>query len=281
MNAHELLGGVPPLDLAPTRVALHWAAQLAAAPGHTLVPPRDDVSQSSLHVLPELDALVGEPFDESGNRAVSLLIREFALEIEQVRLPLAGRPIGEALDWLRRAAVPELATAGKDCVVLPGFDLPPHPAATGAPFERPDPAALDELARWFRFAAVELAGLRSATPGASAVRCWPHHFDTAVVLHPAARGAVARPDDERSIGVGMSPGDGTFAQPYFYATPWPPPAPERLPRLEGPGEWHAVEWTGAVLTGEEVVAEGDSDEQIALVRAFLGSAIDACRAAIE
>jgi len=277
VSGHELLGTVPPLDLAPARVALHHAAQLAAAVGHTLLPKRDDVSQSSLHVEPALGALVGEPFGERAPRTASLLIREFALEVELARFPLAGRTLGGGLDWLARTAAEEISAAGRDAIELPGFDLPPHDVERGGVFEQPDERQLDELARWFSFAQLELDHLSAAHPGASPVRSWPHHFDTALLLPVEGAGEGGA---ERSIGVGLSPGDETYAQPYWYVNPWPPPAVERLPAIEGRGAWHAVDWVGAVLTAEDLIAAGDVGAQVAALRAFLDEAIPAARKAL-
>ena len=68
------------------------------------------------------------------------------------------------------------------------------------------------------------------------MRTWPHHYDSAtlILLDPAETG-----EDARSINVGMSPGDGSYAEPYWYVTPWPPPPEktilEHLPPLEGKG----------------------------------------------
>jgi hypothetical protein len=281
---HARLGAVPLADLAPTRIALHWSAQLAASVGHTLVPAREDFTHSSLRVEPALGALVGESFGDPavrpGPRAASLVIRRFALEVEQLRFPLAGRILGEALDWLGRAAAPELAALERDSLELPGFDLPEHPVAEGAAFEAPDAHALDELANWFASAAIELESVRARHPGAPPAICWPHHFDTAVLLSVEG-GAASDPDEARTIGIGMSPGDDSYAEPYWYVNPWPPPRPDDLPEIAGAGAWHAVEWVGVVLTGAELVAAGDAAAQGALLRAFLDEAIQAAHGALE
>jgi hypothetical protein len=275
----ERLGAVPLAELEPTRLALHWAAQLPAAVGHSLLGARDDFSQSSLRVAPALGAFVGEPFGlpgaRSGARAASLLIRPFALEVELARFPLKGRILGEALDWLGRAAAPELAAASRAALELPGFELPEHPVAAGAAFEEPDPRALEELARWFTFAALELEPV-AAEYDCGPVRCWPHHFDTAVLMSIPG-GASDDPEDARTIGVGMSPGDDSYAEPYWYVNPWPPPPADRLPAFGGPGAWHSADWTGVVLTGAELVAAGDLQEQTKALRAYLGAAISVAR----
>lgn len=76
---------------------------------------------------------------------------------------------------------------------------------------------------------------------ASPVRTWPHHFDMATLVK-----VEGNPDPElaKSIGVGLSTGDETYQEPYFYVTPWPYPDREKpLPELPA-GEWHAADRTG-------------------------------------
>ena len=66
--------------------------------------------------------------------------------------------------------------------------------------------------------------------------------------------------------MGLSPGDGTFAEPYFYLLPWPSP-PGELPKLDG-GHWHTEGWTGAVLEASEFTsgssngAQRDADRKV-------------------
>jgi hypothetical protein len=152
--------------------------------------------------------------------------------------------------------------------------MPAHPAARGAPFAATDPAALAEIARWFADADRVFRAFASADAGASAVRCWPHHFDIATLVSVGAAGTDRA--SARSIGVGLSPGDGSYAEPYFYVTPWPyPPVNATLPHLAGGGRWHSLGWTGAVLTGTNLVASGPA--QRARTLEFVAAATSACR----
>ena len=70
-----------------------------------------------------------------------------------------------------------------------------------------DAAAAERMAEAF---ALGDAALRKVAGGHVPV-LWPEHFDLAVAL-----------DDER-LNLGVSPGDGTVAQPYMYVGPWEPP----------------------------------------------------------
>ena len=74
-----------------------------------------------------------------------------------------------------------------------------------------------------------------------------------------------------SLGCGFSPGDGTYAEPYFYASPWPVPEHGDLPKLAGKGHWHTEGYTSAVLPASAVVKDA---KQEALVRRFFNDATE-------
>ena len=136
--------------------------------------------------------------------------------------------------------------------------------------ERPgaDPPGLEALARWYGAAAEVLEELRSKhsalRPGPGPVRLWPHHFDIAVLVGLDEDGG----ESARSIGVGVSPGDGYYAQPYAYVSPYPAPKPPRLPALPPAGRWHTRDFFAAVATADDLLAQADP-------RAALVGVIDA------
>lgn len=144
-------------------------------------------------------------------------------------LALAGKRLAEALAW---------ADAGAK---LRDYDLPPRSNETFV--ASPE---LSELAGWFD------EGTRVVGQHSKSMRVWPHHFDLGAVL-----------DD--GIGIGLSPGDKYYAEPYFYVTPPRPIA--ATPTIAGGGAWRTELWQGAVLTASQ---RGDAD-------AFMASAIAAIR----
>jgi hypothetical protein len=166
------------------------------------------------------------------------------------------------------------ATGGAQArpLVHPGFELPEHPLARGARLER-DPG-LVELSRWFSAADAVLGRLARGTRGAGPVLCWPHHFDIATLI------AVELDRDGRAVrtvGAGLSPGDGLIAEPYAYVNHWPATARRELPPLAA-GEWVTDGWTGAVLRGGDLVAAGDVAAQEARLNAFFAAAVPVSRA---
>ncbi len=270
---HPPLGDVPPQALADARLQAHHAAQLVSAPGTTLLPPAEDFSHTALAFDPSGLRLLGADLGD-GLRA-ALRVPDLTLQIERAgqgaaELALAGHTPSEGLAWLQA----ELSRVRSDVdgLQLPEHDLPPHPVASGARFHVEEPAVMAELAAYFALAHGVLgevaAGRRGPWP-ANPLCLWPHHFDLATLLTVDAQGGA-------SVGVGLSPGDASYDEPYFYVTPWPyPDAPPDAPLAAG-GRWHTSGWTGAVLTAGDLLAGGARDELGSRAAAFVASAITAC-----
>ena len=146
--------------------------------------------------------------------------------------------------------------------------LPTHPLGQGGPFSVVLGPALAELARWLGNAAHLLGNL---APEASPILTWPHHFDIARLL-PSGTLEDGSP---RTVGVGLSPGDEHYGEPYFYVAPWPVPEVSELPPLPR-GEWQTEAFFAAVLTATELLRE-TGDEQEETARGFCEAAISASR----
>ncbi|HEV8578086.1 MAG TPA: hypothetical protein VGX68_03305 [Thermoanaerobaculia bacterium] len=273
----ESLGGVDPRRLTEVRLQLHWMAQAAAAVGKQLIPHRPDYSEQSFQWSEGLRALLQEPVNgerpfRAGLRPSppALLMASGSDEILR-ELPLDGRTLDEAYAWMSVQVAELLGRPLQQPLERPG-ELPAHPVGAGAPFSFPCANAFAEIGRYYADADRLLRQVRERNPGASAVRCWPHHFDiaTLITLDPAA-------DAERapSIGAGFSPGDGSYDEPYFYVLPWPAPQ-GRLPELAGGGRWHTEGWTGAVLEASRFTGAGSNGAQAQRVEDFLSSAVAAC-----
>jgi hypothetical protein len=253
---------------AEARAAAHCAAQLVAAAGATLGQHRADDSHTSLEWRDGPQALAGVTISRA-DRAARAALRPVDLSLQvwdgtgQVAaLSLERRTMSDALDWLADALARalDLATAP---LARPQQPLSAHPVARGGPFDPVDRDAGAQLAGWFAGADRLLQALAAAVPEASAVRCWPHHLDiaTLIALDPAGTPAATA----RSVGVGLSPGDASYDQPYWYVTPWPYPRTEQLPAL-ALGHWHTHGWAGAVLPAAAITG-GDE------IAAFLAAAV--------
>jgi len=273
------LGSVAPAELAAARLELHHAAQAVAAVGATLLEPQPDDSHPNLGWNETLQAFVGRAV--SGGTRAALHAASFELWLldadakPAARQALEGRSLDEAHAWLAE----ELAKLG---VALPtsglsrtSYELPDHPVAGGAPFSAAAPAHA-ELARWFSNGQSALAAPAFSGKEASELRIWPHHFDLGSLLTLATNedGSLAR-----SIGLGLSPGDDSYPEPYFYVSPWPYPKESALPALVAGGSWHTEGFTSAILSAADLL-EGPADRQEQRLGEFLETAVTASRAAL-
>ncbi len=266
------LGGAPARALTETRLLLHHAVQLVAAVGRSLVPAVLDDGHTSLEWDRSSESLVGQEVPGIIRWRAALRPRDLSLAVlgdngETDRLALAGRTMSEAFAWLGDRARDLGAAPGRLSLEAP-YSLPAHAVGSGALFALPDDTSLVELAHWFADGDLLLRGVASGWVGAAPVRVWPHHFDVGSVL-PVS---TAKGGEATTLGIGLSPGDEGIAEPYLYVTPWP--LPEPLPDLPSGGRWHREGWTGAVLTGSEVVAAGAAEAQAESARAFLTGSVE-------
>ena len=270
MSGWERLGAVKPEALHGARIALHYAAQLASAPGTSWIEAREDFSHTNLHWDKTAHALAGEAI---GGHSAALRLADMTLCVLDAssaavaELPLAGQTMGQGLLWLAETMGDKLQERG--ALKLPEHDMPDSPFGKGEPLTIPDASHAAELSHYFANAA-QLIGTVQKEHSSAPVRCWPHHFDiaTLITLDKDKSG-----EEARSVGVGLSPGDGGYDLPYIYVTPWPyPPAGTALPELSL-GGWHTEGWTGAVLQSSELVG---AQEQAQAAERFMREALSAC-----
>ncbi|MEO1273319.1 MAG: DUF5996 family protein [Myxococcota bacterium] len=270
------LGRVAPDQLTQTRQTLHQAAQTVCATAETLLDPAEDGHHTNILWDVEHGGFVGRPLAQ-GHR-VFLDIRWFRAGLRTKEgtqtdsIELEGQTLAQALEALAQT----LRDAGYD-LPTDGLKHPPYdlPLKLDAPLSRPDTNHARELARWYHDATLLLTQVSNTQPGASEVRGWPHHFDlaTLITLDPDAG-----QEKGRSIGVGLSPGDSTLAEPYIYVTPWPyPGADVVLGDLPHGGMWHREGWTGALLPGHTLTSLETADGQHHAMEAFIHTAIALCR----
>jgi hypothetical protein len=272
----QTIGRVHPRQLTGARLQLHWAAQLVSASGATLLPMAKDFSHTTLGWDASIGLLAGRGVGSPSRRA-ALVFESLELSVldgdrECSSLRLAGHGLEQGLAWLGEALCDD-----RFALALPVHDMPAHPVGEGAAFSDADAEARRELAAWFANATVAIRAVVAEDQSASPVRCWPHHFDLAS-LNTLDRGKDA--EEARSIGIGFSPGDASYDQPYFYVTPWPYPPKAALPSLAAGAEWHTSGWTGAVLTAERLISTAHDAQQRRVDQALHG-AMAACREALR
>jgi hypothetical protein len=266
------VGQVSPTALADARLQLHHAAQIEVSAAISYIAARTDDSHTALTWVPPLRALATEPITATRQFRIALRVEDLTLHvIDENGLPtrsfaLPGHTVAEGHAWLGEV----LAQAALDPARLTArkhYTIPAHGVASGAAFSIGVGAEFEELARYWSNAAGLLAGLVQATEGAGAVRTWPHHLDIATLIQPPGVSG-------RTVGVGQSPGDNSYGEPYWYVGPYPSPPVTALPPLAGSGHWHTQGWVGAALPASDYVGAPDQRSQ---VTAFVDSAVAACR----
>lgn len=247
-------------ELVAARDLCHQACQWPSRAARANLSALADDSHSNLGWLPAHRALVSHALDPAGRIQLGFSFEDCSLrwfvagQIEE-RLELSECSEDSVQAWVdaRLAAASLRPLSG---ATMP-YELTVAPDYSGLGEERASAAA---LGAWFDSAQNALAAL-VATQGAAsvvpvAVRCWPHHFDLAA-LFVLEEGD---PETARSIGVGLSPGDGSFAEPYFYCSPYPAPATDRLSELLEPLFWNREGFVSVILRGSTLNAESDAGE---------------------
>lgn len=247
----SMLRSPEPTTLVAARALAHRAAQWPARAARANLAAVPDESHAALTWDTARAALLSQPLPGAVRVGLRIGVAEllFIKGRDTATASLAANTDAEVADWLDR----QLQQAGLK--PASGAKLPYEmPAAkfVRAVDEGPHLAA---LAGWFAAAAEVLDELRDKykryKPGPS--RCWPHRFDIAMLVELEG----PKKAQARSIGIGLSPGDDYYAQPYFYLRPSPQPDTANLPGLPAGGRWHTREFFGAVVTGVEMLAQTD------------------------
>jgi hypothetical protein len=242
--AWSMLRNPEPTELAAARVLAHRAVQWPARAARANLEPAPDDSHTSLTWDPIMAALLGQALKGGVRVGLRVAVHElvFTKGSRTEAFAMAGTSEAEAGNWLDGKLVAEGLKPASGAK-LP-YDMPPTLFARPA-LEAP---RLATLAVWFAAGAELLEELRKKyqrfKPGPTPVRCWPHHFDIALLVQV---------DDARSIGIGLSPGDEYYAQPYFYLSPYPKPDTDNLPSLPPGGRWHTKGFFGAVATAIDIL----------------------------
>ena len=255
------LRALTPSSLARARALVHRAVQLLTMAARANLAAVADDSHSNLGWIGENGQFRSQLIsNHNAEYFIGLSVAPLRLSVtknqaETSTLDLDGVSYVDASTWLdQRLGEAGLEAASK--IKLP-YELPADVADINLFAVDGQSDALAALAAWFDLADELLSSFaaeKSALmPGPSPVRCWPHHFDIATYV------GLESGDFEtaRGIGVGMSPGDETYGQPYFYINPWPHLDAKNLPQLFAPGHWHTEGFVGAIATGEEVLSLDD------------------------
>lgn len=276
MNTWQAIAKISPHELVESRLQLHYAIQFIAATGTALAEPLPDYSHTSLAWHPVLEVFVGsaiqapQPFQVALDpvRLKLILLNQQSETI--AALPLPGKTMAAGLNWLQQE-LSQLGVDGNKIAFLdyPPDDFPDHPLAYGASFDIHQALALGELANYYANTAPLFEAIIATTEDATATRIWPHHFDMAtLIMLPGIKNG-----SPLTVGVGLSPGDTNYNEPYWYVSPYPYPDTASLPALDRDGFWHTQHWVGAVLPASRLAESISAEAQQPQVEAFLQAAL--------
>jgi hypothetical protein len=268
--------------LVEARNLAHLAVQHVTRAARANLPSVPDDSHSNLSWVESRGTFVSQPLPgRHGPLRVGFSIVDFELLVLRDGAPERWCRLDGARDVDIAARLDEfLQKEGLErsaSVVLP-YDLPAEMASIDAYTLAGLEDEIEGLAIWYGLAAASISALASQCgdirPGPSPLRCWPHHFDIAVYLSLEDGDA----ETARGIGIGMSPGDESYGEPYFYVNPWPYPDPALLPPAPVPGHWHVDGFVGAIATASELLTCEDLPRGLS---AFIGSAVSVGRQAFQ
>lgn len=256
--------------IAEARKQLHQAVQLPAIAGRCL------------NLKDPGDTFAALSWDKNNNRLTSQSLGEsefhIALDISGFQLViitenmepvisfyLDSKTYNEAFNWLRENLNQLSFGSNKLNKNLP-YQIPEYPTAKGEPFRQNNYPAFKELENYYSNANLILENITKKEKEVSQIHCWPHHFDIAALITIEKN---AEQEKSKTIGLGLSPGDESYNEPYFYISPWPyPENKDNLPKLNY-GHWHTQGWFGVVLTANEIVRPVSKSPQKKIVENFI------------
>ena len=257
MTSDTQIRSVNPAELEAVRVITHRAVQHLGKAASANLPAQSDGSHSSFRWDSNQLAFLTQPM---GTKSVGLSINPLTLFLNDndqriAELALNAISDAEVATWLDQA----LSANGLQVAsnFEQPFELPADVLALDRYGESRDDRRFAVLAAWLDVAAKTLSAFASAyadlRPGPSPVRCWPHHFDIATYVALE----TGDPETARGVGVGLSPGDEGYNEPYIYVNPWPHLDADALPKAISPGHWHTEGYVGLIATATEMLGTSD------------------------
>ena len=275
-NDWQLLSFPPKEDIDQARMQCHQAIQNVAAVGRSFSPVSAGDEYANLEWDAGLQRLVGRWVKADITFRSSICIKDFEVylvneNVETISsFAMQGKTQTDVMVWLEH----ELSSLGADFskinLNLP-YQIPEYATAKREKFNVSNLNACGELSKLYHNTALLLDKIAASDESIGAIKCWPHHFDIAATMMRLDSGD---PETSRQIGIGMSPGDQYYDEPYFYVSPWPYPTENLLPIDHLGAHWHQDDWVGAVLPLSSLTKESLIQDQRYSVSAFYSEAIE-------
>ena len=264
----NVLGTVPPSELLDARLEAHHAAQWIARATRAYCQPESDDSHTSMSWDSSAQALMGRPLTD--DLTLGLRLENLTLLARSGRGDEYFSLIGQTEVSVDECLRDLIRYHNLDYQKLkePGpYTLPAHRLDSGGAYGAADAKGREEFAKYYSNVTPFLEVVREAYLQASPVRCWPHFFDIATLLTFEQPGSSS--SKKATIGVGLSPGDATFSEPYVYVSLWPYPPAENLPSLIPPAFWQVEGFTAVILRSGDLISEKSPERQETKVKAII------------
>ncbi|PIB36618.1 hypothetical protein BFP72_15020 [Reichenbachiella sp. 5M10] len=262
-------------DLKQAKEQSHQAIQNVAAVGRSFLEESPNDEHANLEWDTKLQRLVGRWVQADVTFRSSISIYDFKVYLvdEAFRtissIAMEGATQTDVMVWLEQQLGELGADFSKINLDYP-YDLPEYFSTSRATFGIANSQASRELSRLYHNTLLMLEEVLSKEEKTTPIKCWPHHFDIAGSI---IRLDTGDPETSKQIGVGMSPGDEHYDEPYFYVAPWPYPVKDLPDISDTRGHWHKNNWIGAVLPYSQLVELDLIQDQIRVIKTFYETAI--------
>ncbi|MCB9058460.1 MAG: hypothetical protein H6627_07825 [Calditrichae bacterium] len=257
--------------LKDARLQIHQAAQLIASTAISFIPKKEDDSHTNMEWIHDLSAFAGKEFGDRKKFKLALRPADmcylFLNQNGQIldELKLDNKTGQQAVLWLKEK-FNQNDLDFSPFTLSRHYEIPETEQADGKKYHLFNVSVFSELSAQFANAEILLQKLSSNFENSSPIRCWPHHFDHAMMIS-----IDSKSDPAKSIGVGFSPGDDNYQQPYYYVYPWPYPDVNTLAKYKLPEgtHWHTEGFISAIVTSETYINATDTQKYL---EDFLGKA---------
>ncbi len=246
------------------RVQFHAAIQNVAAVGRRFLKESPNDEYATLFWVPGLLRLAGHWVEGNTKFRSSISFSDFNIYLVDDRVntissfAINGHTHRQIMLWLEE----QIGTLGLSASMLTlslPYELQEYPQLNGIPFDLEDTEAMEELGKYYHNAFLVLREFKIKQDLEGDINIWPHHFDAAISVTLKETGDL---ETDTSITLGMMPGDESSGKPYYYVSTWPHVHTSKMKPFDGPGNWIEEDWTGAILTDEELKATINQKEAL-------------------
>ena len=252
-------------ELKNTRLQLHQATQLLASAGISFLDKQVDDSHTNMQWQSKWQSFSSSGFGPQGKFKVVLNLPDLKYQVLENDKKLSefllnNRTEQDAIEWFKGV----LVTKGIDIsnfTMKKHYEIPFTDQAQGKPYDLFKADLFKALTNHFNTANRVLTEIALDYKNSSAIRCWPHHFDLGMLI---TLRESPNPEEMKSIGLGLSPGDDIYDQPYYYISPWPYPDKSKLNNSNLPedGFWHTEGFTSVILLADSYQKYLDIEKSI-------------------